>query len=121
VEALSIDIAYARVDLSIVTRVLASGMWYCLPSARQPSRNDIGRLFRPQDLQYTVPVPWVPDHPVLDATASARLCCVTVGYSAGPPALELTRIGPQLPHPLGRRIELASIVIVSLCGSLRTR
>src|SRR2546428_6624697 len=46
--------------------------------------------------------------PVLDATAR---CQLVLGDGGGvvrrtPPALELTRIGPQLPHPLGRRIEL---------------
>src|SRR5207253_10453826 len=49
------------------------------------------------------------DHLVHDVAATLELVlCDGSGVARrAPPALELTRIGPQLPHPLGRGSELS--------------
>src|SRR5690242_6449957 len=49
------------------------------------------------------------DHVVLDATARREIVLGERGGIArrAPPALELARIGPQLPHALSRRVELS--------------
>src|SRR5262249_44406855 len=49
-----------------------------------------------------------PGHVVLDATAGRQVVLGERGRVGrwAPPALELAGIGPQLPHPLGCRIEL---------------
>src|SRR5438477_403447 len=77
----------------------------CEPVAEDKSM----RRFGLQDLPVAVvPVALGPSHLVCDVTAGRELVpCDASGVARrAPPALELTRIGPQLPHPLGRRIEL---------------
>src|SRR5438105_2434945 len=87
------------------------GVWrtVCARLIKPVAEDESARRFDLQDLPVpAVPVALGPDHPVLDATAR---CQVVLFDSSGvvrraPPALELTWIGPQLPHPLRRRVEL---------------
>ena len=125
---LSIDIRVWSASIgSIVTMpvVLGNSVFTEPSSFANPSRNVIRR--RRVDLEDVPegpragrrvgPVMWYSTRPPGFRSCDRHGC--GVGRRA-PPALELARIGPQLPHALGRRRKLGRQRHVRVSGSLRT-